>query len=195
MQLIFVTQNLNKIKEIKSLLPSKIRLFSLKDIGLENIEIEETGNSFAENAFIKARRVFEEIKLPVFAEDSGLVVPALNGAPGIYSARYAGENATDAMNNAKLLQELVDTQDRTAYFSTSIAYIDENNEQHLFEGKCYGSIAKTLKGKNGFGYDPLFIPDTYDKSFAELGELIKNKLSHRSVATKKFIAFLEEHYK
>ncbi|HLS70553.1 MAG TPA: RdgB/HAM1 family non-canonical purine NTP pyrophosphatase [Chitinophagaceae bacterium] len=195
MELVFVTQNSNKIKEIKSLLPSKINLLSIKDIGLGDLDIEETGNSFSENAIIKAMSVFEKRKIPVFAEDSGLVVPALKGAPGIYSARYAGANATDTMNNIKLLEEMLLIQNREAYFTTCIAFIDENSEQYLFEGRCYGSIAKNLTGKDGFGYDPLFIPDSYDKSFAELGESVKNQLSHRSIATKKFIAFLEEHYK
>lgn len=190
MELVFATSNQNKIKELQALLPKKIKLKSLADLQLDHIKLEETGSTFQENALQKAKAIYLKKGLPTFAEDSGLVVNSLDGAPGIYSARYAGKEATDQDNNKKLLESLKNKADRSAYFIAVIVLYD-GQEAHCFEGRCNGYIAMEAKGNEGFGYDPIFVPENFKQSFAELGLEKKNKISHRALALEKFREFLE----
>lgn len=193
MKLIFASSNKNKIKEIKSVLPSTISLSGLEDVGITN-EIPETGETIKENSFLKAKYVAEFLdgtNVSVFADDSGLEVDALNGAPGVYSARYAGQPKNDSANNAKLLSELKNSSNRKARFVTIITLV-YNNQIYYFEGEINGTIAFEPTGTTGFGYDPLFIPQGYNKTFAELGSEVKNKISHRAIAVKKLAEFLNK---
>ena len=160
-------------------------LLSLDDIGFEG-DIEENGTTFEENAMIKAKAVHDFCGLAVFADDSGICADALGGEPGIYSARYAGEDKNDRANIDKLIANLKDKSDKSGYFVCVVAYIDENGKQHLFRGECHGTIIDELRGENGFGYDPIFYLEEYGKTFAEIGEDVKNKISHRAVAMDKF---------
>lgn len=193
LQILIATKNSGKIKELEELLKNlPIKLRSLKDFP-RIIEPEETGETFSENAVLKARSYALQTGLFALADDSGLSVEALNGAPGVLSARYAGENATDNDRTNKLLQELKNTKDRRAEFVCAMAISDENGEiQHLAEGTCAGKIALTSGGTNGFGYDPVFIPDGFDQTFGELSAEIKQKISHRAQAIKKIIRFLRD---
>lgn len=195
MKIIFASANKNKIAEIKSLLHGKYEVLGLKEIGIEE-DIPEPGATIKENSFLKASYVLNFMKeqkmeaVPVFADDSGLEVTALNNAPGVYSARYAGEPKNDSNNNKKLLSALTDELNRDARFVTVITLI-MNNEIHYFEGEVKGQIIDEEKGNTGFGYDPLFVPKDYKKTFAELGSDIKNTISHRAMAIKKLLSFLE----
>ena len=152
-------------------------------------DIPETGSTIKENAILKAQYVFDNYKLDCFSEDTGLMIDALNGEPGIYSGRYAGEEKNDKKNIEKVLGNLKNKENRIARFITVIALILEGN-LYTFEGIVEGKIAKTPRGNKGFGYDPVFIPDGYNKSFAELGLDTKNKISHRAKAIKKLLEFL-----
>jgi XTP/dITP diphosphohydrolase len=191
-QLIFATHNKNKVFEAKAILKNAIDIVSLDEIGFHE-DIAETGTTFHENAAIKAKYISEKFKLPCFADDSGLEVEALNGAPGLYSARYAGIPKNDVNNNNLLLSELRSKTNRQARFITLIALIGFGDRIHYFEGIINGHITTALKGTNGFGYDPLFVPEGYIQTFAELGDTIKNELSHRALAIKKMSAFLNQH--
>lgn len=183
-KLYIATKNKGKVKEIQYVLKDAgIEVLSLAD-ALEIPDIPETGITFEENAFIKAKAVYDIIQAPVLADDSGLEVDHLNGAPGIYSARYAGEDASDEVNCVKLLSELNGVENRAAGFRCVLIMYD-GNEKMVFEGICRGSITYEPKGKNGFGYDPLFIPDGYEQTFAELDPAIKNNISHRGKALAK----------
>lgn len=188
MQLVFASNNLNKIKEIQSILKGSISLLSLSDIGCHE-EIPETADTIEGNAILKANYVTEKYGYDCFADDTGLEVKALNGAPGVYSARYAGEqkNADDNMN--KLLEALKDQADRSAQFKTVIA-LNIKGRQYLFTGIAKGEITFDKTGNHGFGYDPVFLPETYNETFAELSSEIKNKISHRAKATQQLIDFL-----
>lgn len=193
MKKIFIaSKNKGKINEIRSYLaPLAYEMFSLID--MPNIpDIEETGSTFEENAVIKAKAVFEVVKIPVLADDSGLEVDLLSGRPGVYSARYSGKDATDEKNNAKLILELGDAepQSRTARFKCVIALYDGMNER-FFDGVCEGKIAYNPAGSSGFGYDPLFIPEGYNLTFGELGPDVKNRISHRGKALESLRKFLE----
>jgi XTP/dITP diphosphohydrolase len=192
MKIIFASANKNKIKEIKALLPESFELLGLEDIGITE-DIPEPGTSIKENSFLKAQYVLHFFKnknetVAVFADDSGLEVEALDSAPGVYSARYAGIPKNDTNNNKKLLEELKLVTDRKARFVTVITLII-NGEVHYFEGEIKGTIAFEGRGNNGFGYDPLFIPQGYRSTFAELDAEVKNTISHRALAVKKLIAF------
>jgi XTP/dITP diphosphohydrolase len=192
MKIIFASANKNKIKEIKALLPESFELLGLEDIGITE-DIPEPGTSIKENSFLKAQYVLHFFKnknetVAVFADDSGLEVEALDSAPGVYSARYAGIPKNDTNNNKKLLEELKLVTDRKARFVTVITLII-NGEVHYFEGEIKGTIAFEGRGNNGFGYDPLFIPQGYRSTFAELDAEVKNTISHRANAVKKLIAF------
>ena len=192
MKIIFASANKNKIKEIKALLPESFELLGLADIGTTE-DIPEPGTSIKENSFLKAQYVLDFLKnkneiVAVFADDSGLEVDALNSAPGVYSARYAGVPKNDTNNNKKLLEELKLVTDRKARFVTVITLII-NGDVHCFEGEIKGTIAFEGRGMNGFGYDPLFIPQGYRSTFAELDAEVKNTISHRANAVKKLIAF------
>ena len=179
-KLVFVTNNNHKLAEAKAILNNKVEICSLKDIACFD-EIAETGSTLNENAEIKANYIFERFNCDTFADDTGLEVDALNGAPGVYSARYAGEDGNAAKNIEKLLKELKGEKNRKAQFRTVIALI-ENGKKHFFEGKIEGKIIEKQKGNGGFGYDSVFIPNGYDKTFAELAPEVKNSISHRAKA-------------
>ncbi|WP_424000526.1 non-canonical purine NTP diphosphatase [Maribacter sp. IgM3_T14_3] len=188
MKLVFATHNPNKLKEIQQLVPSYIELVSLDMIGCTT-DIPETATTLEGNAKIKADFITDTYQLPCFADDTGLIVDSLNGDPGVYSARYAGpENDTNA-NMDKLLANLADQQDRSAYFNTVIA-LNLNGKTHIFDGSIHGEIIETKKGNNGFGYDPIFKPNGYSETFAQLPLSIKNEISHRALAFKKLITYL-----
>lgn len=188
MELIFATGNPHKVTEVQYLLPKGIEIRTLHEIGI-NEEIPETGKTLEENALQKAEYVRKRLKGNVFAEDTGLEVKALHNAPGVYSARYAGPQHDSRANLLKLLKEMEGQKDRTARFRTVIALI-LNDEIHRFEGIVNGRIAEKASGKGGFGYDPVFIPVGFDRSFAELGDEVKSRISHRAQAMKKMISFL-----
>lgn len=189
MQLIFATHNKNKVKEVNSLMPGAINLLSLDDVNFTG-DIEETENTIEGNALLKTRVVYAKTGINCFADDSGLLVEALNGAPGVYSARYAGEHKSDEDNIQKLLHELSSSANRTAVFKTVMALIIDD-EQHLFEGVIKGTITHKKAGTNGFGYDPVFMPDGYSKTFAEMSFAEKSAISHRAIALNKMVAFLK----
>ena len=191
MKLVFATHNEQKFKEVEVLLPDYIELLSLSDINCHE-DIPETAETLEGNAKIKADYVTKKYGLPCFSDDTGLIVDALNGAPGVYSARYAGEqkNATD--NMAKVLAELEGVQNRTARFQTSIA-LNLNQETLFFEGAVEGKITTSVSGEKGFGYDPIFQPEGHQKTFAELSLEIKNQISHRGRAIQKLMAYLHQH--
>ena len=190
MQLLLCTGNPGKVTELRALLPGGMDLLSLTDAGLP-LDLPETGDSFAANALEKARFAFERTGLTCIADDSGLEVDALGGAPGVYSARYAGPAKKDADNIAKLLRELAGKDDRSARFRTVVALIDAEGE-HLFEGEVRGSITTEPRGTNGFGYDPVFLPEMSDLTFAELDAKMKNAIRHRGQAVWKLARFLSE---
>lgn len=190
MKLVFATHNLHKIRELQAMIPEGINLLSLADTGYTPT-IAETASSLEGNALIKAQTIFEHSGIPCFADDTGLFVDALNGAPGVRSARYAGERADAGANIKKLLGALSKQENRKAYFKTVIAFVDKTQIRY-FEGRIDGQIAGSPRGKEGFGYDPIFIPDGYDLSFAELPPLTKNKISHRALAFKSFNDYLKE---
>ncbi|MCQ2066136.1 MAG: non-canonical purine NTP diphosphatase [Bacteroidaceae bacterium] len=187
MKLVFATNNANKIGEVAAVLNKRFELMSLADIGC-TADIPETADTFAGNALQKARFVKEHFGLDCFADDTGLEVTALGGAPGVHSARYAGDHDSEA-NMRKLLAELEGKSDRSAQFRTVIALI-LNGEEHVFEGIVRGRISEEKRGTEGFGYDPLFIPEGYDESFAQLGMDIKNTISHRARAVAKLLEYL-----
>lgn len=184
-RLVLSTNNTHKVEEIKNILKGlPIEVLSKKDLGMANFEVEEDGDSLEENSTKKAKALAEKTEYMVMADDSGLFVDALDGAPGVYSSRYAGEEGNDKKNNLKLLKELKDVtlENRGASFFTVIALVTEEKEVFTVKGECKGYINFEAKGDNGFGYDPLFVPLGYDKTFAELGNDVKNKISHRAKA-------------
>jgi XTP/dITP diphosphohydrolase len=189
MKIVFASNNKNKILEIQSMLPESIEIVSLESIGCLE-EIPETSETIEGNAILKANYVTQKYGFDCFADDTGLEVEALNGEPGVYSARYAGEqrNADDNMN--KLLNELSDKTNRNAQFKTVIA-LNLKGKQHLFSGIASGEIIKDKIGLGGFGYDPIFKPTNYDETFAQLSLDVKNEISHRGKATKALLEFLQ----
>lgn len=192
MELIFATHNDHKVKEVAQMLPSYLTMKSLTDINFHD-EIDETGKTFEENALLKAKTIFEKTNKNIFADDSGLVIDALDGAPGVYSARYAG-TGKDTDNVAKALKELEGKTNRKAYF-ISIFCLILNGKEYFFEGKVNGTISTEILGEDGFGYDPIFIPDGYSKSFAQMTAEEKNNISHRGLAVKKLSDFLTKQNK
>ena len=208
MKIVFATNNAHKLQEVRHILGNKIEVLSLKDIGCDAV-IPETGTTLEENARQKAEFIWQHYHCSVFADDTGLEVEALGGAPGVYSARYAstapdgsliGESHDSEANMARLLHELGENNNRHARFRTVIALILKRNvcpcgctsikEEHLFEGIVNGEITRQRSGSEGFGYDPIFRPDGYDQTFAELGADIKDSISHRARATQKLCEFL-----
>ena len=193
-KLVFASNNAHKLEEIRAILGTQYEVKSLKDIGCE-VDIPETGSTFRENALQKATYVKEQFGFDCFADDSGLQVEALGGEPGVYSARYAVKNGVqvegnkDDANMNVLLEKLENEENRKACFRTSIALIFEG-ETHFFDGTVEGRIIREKRGNGGFGYDPIFIPDGYDKTFAELGNEVKNGISHRARAVAKLADFL-----
>lgn len=188
MNLVFASNNKNKIKEIQSILPETIKIMSLEEIGCFE-DIPETAATIEGNAILKADYVTRKYGYDCFADDTGLEVTALNGEPGVYSARYAGEQRDANDNMDKLLNALSDQSDRSAQFKTVIA-LNLNGAQHLFTGIAKGNITPNKTGNHGFGYDPIFQPENYTETFAELPSEIKNKISHRAKATQQLIDFL-----
>jgi len=178
-KIIFASKNKGKVKEVKHILSElDIQIISLLDIN-ESIDIEETGTTFEENAFIKAKKVYDKFKFPTIADDSGLVVEQLNGEPGVYSSRYAGEECDDQINNKKLLEELKKyPEPHPAKFVCAAIYYNDEKKIVSF-GEIKGRIIDKERGKNGFGYDPLFVPDGYSLTSAELDPAEKNSISHR----------------
>jgi len=188
MKLVFASNNKNKINEIQSILNGSIQLLSLEDIGCHE-EIPETANTIEGNAIMKANYVTEKYGYDCFADDTGLEVLSLNGEPGVYSARYAGEQKNADDNMDKLLSLLINKEDRSAQFKTVIA-LNIKSEKKLFTGIAKGTITLNKAGNHGFGYDPIFQPENYSETFAELSSAIKNKISHRAKATQQLIDFL-----
>ena len=206
MKIVFATNNKHKLEEIRSILGESIEVLSLKDIGCD-VDIPETGTTLEENALQKAQYIYDNYHLSVFADDTGLEVDALNGAPGVYSARYASMASNSSStshdseaNMARLLKELGENNNRHARFRTVIALIQKKDvcpcgctsikQIHKFEGIVEGEIIRERRGGEGFGYDPIFQPDGYDQTFAELGMEIKNHISHRARATQKLADYL-----
>ena len=185
MKLIFATHNQHKVKELKKLVPPSISILSLTDIKCYQ-EIEETGTTLEENAKIKATFIKYKYGLDCFADDSGLEIEALDGAPGVYSARYAGAAKNNEDNIKKVWEELNYKTNTKAQFRTVIA-ASFGKKIELFEGIVKGHIIFEKRGKGGFGYDPIFIPKGYDKTFAQLGDIVKNNISHRAIATQYFL--------
>ena len=190
MKLVFASNNKNKIQEIQALVPNTFQIVSLEDIGCFE-DIPETADTIEGNAILKANYVTEKYGYDCFADDTGLEVDALNGAPGVYSARYAGEQKDANDNMDKLLSELKDKSNRKANFKTVIA-LNLNGKQNLFTGIINGKIIKEKIGTNGFGYDPIFVADGFDKTFAELSMEEKSTISHRGIAVKELILFLQK---
>ena len=188
MEILLATHNQHKKEEIAQILGKNFQVKSLTDV--QNFEeIEENGTTFHENAKIKALYCYQKTGKASVGDDSGLVIPALDGRPGIFSARYAGKHDFEA-NMDKVLSEMKNVEDRRAYFVTVMCLVDEHGENY-FEGRVYGNIATERKGEKGFGYDPIFIPDGYEISFAEMKSEEKNRISHRFEAIKKFLSFLK----
>lgn len=190
-EVILASNNKNKLREFKEKLKKfDIDVISQKEVGFD-IDVEETGTTFTENAKIKAEAVYKLIQKPVIADDSGLEIDFLDGAPGVYSHRFAGADATDKDRINKVLKLMENVQDdqRTARFKCSICYIDSNGEEHIFEGCCEGKIAREELGNNNFGYDPIFLCG--DKTFAQMEQEEKNEISHRGLAMKKYLDFLK----
>ena len=187
-KIVFATNNAHKLQEVSEILEDKIQIMNLKDIHCEE-EIPETSDTIEGNAYQKANYIYEHYHVDCFADDTGLEVEALNGAPGVYSARYAGPQHNSKDNIRKLLTDMQDIENRNAQFRTAIVLI-LNGKMHLFEGTIKGTIIRSERGSGGFGYDSVFVPDGFEKTFAELGEEIKNKISHRAIATKKLVKFL-----
>lgn len=189
-KLVFATNNAHKLQEVSDILGDQIDLLSLKDINC-NTDIDETGITLEENASLKSSFVYNNFQIDCFADDTGLEVEALNGEPGVYSARYAGDNHDSEANMQKLLDNLNNKTNRKARFRTVISLIMDGKEL-FFEGIIEGEITKEKQGHSGFGYDPIFQPDGYHETFAELGEDIKNRISHRSIAVNKLCKYLRE---
>lgn len=189
LKLVFATNNRHKLEEVSHKIGDHFELLTLNDIGCTE-DIEETGATFEENAAIKSKYVYNKYHLNCFGDDSGLVIDALNGEPGVYSARYAGEHGNHAENIKKVLIKLDGVENRKARFVTVISLMWEG-EEYIFEGVVEGTIRNETTGNGGFGYDPIFQPDGYDITFAEMSMAEKNKISHRARATEKLISFLK----
>ena len=190
MKLVFATHNKNKLIEVKALLPHYIELLSLDDIGCTE-EIPETADTIEGNAILKAEHVRHRYGYDCFADDTGLEVDALGGEPGVFSARYAGEGKNDQANLTKLLDKLEGKKNRKAQFKTAIA-LNLNDNQNLFTGICKGEIIAEKRGDQGFGYDPVFVPQGFTKTFAEMSLNEKSEISHRGIAFKELITYLSK---
>lgn len=189
-KLVFATNNRHKLEEVSAMTGSTVKIVSLAEIGCHD-DIPETADTFQGNALQKAAYVYEHFGLPCFADDSGLEVDCLEGIPGVLSARYAGEHGNSEANIAKLLDAMKGSENRKADFKTVVALILPDGKTEFFEGRVDGVITMEKRGEGGFGYDPIFIPDGYDKTFAELGENIKNKISHRAKAIAALCEYLK----
>lgn len=185
---VFATNNAHKLEEVTAILGKRVELLSLKEIDCHK-DIPETADTLEGNALLKAQYIHENYQMDCFADDTGLEVEALNGEPGVYSARYAGDGHDAEANMLKLLRAMEGVENRKARFRTVFALIIDGKE-HLFEGVIKGEIIKTRRGNSGFGYDPVFVPEGYSQTFAEMGNELKNKISHRAIATNKLCKFL-----
>ena len=192
MKLVFATNNKHKLQEVRDIVGNRVEVLSLNDINCHD-DIPETADTLQGNALIKARHIYDKYGLNCFADDTGLEVEALDGAPGVYSARYAGEECNSEANMLKLLQNLTGKNNRNAQFRTVIALII-NGEEKLFNGIVKGIISNEKRGDSGFGYDPVFIPEGYTESFAQMSGEMKNSMSHRFRATQQLADFLKENY-
>jgi len=188
MKLLFATNNPNKLKEVQAKLP-KYEIVSLQELGITE-EIPETGSTLEENALIKARYLYQKFQLDCFADDTGLEIESLNNEPGVYTARYAGDEKSAEANMEKVLTKLKGKTNRKARFRTAIALIQGGNEK-IVEGIVYGKIIEEKRGNGGFGYDPIFVADGYDETFAQLSLNIKNKIGHRGLAVNELVEILE----
>ena len=188
-KLLFATNNPHKLREIREVAGGEFEIIGLKDVGFER-EIPETQDTIEANAVQKARYIYENVQIDCFADDTGLEIDALDGRPGVYSARYAGEGCSFDDNIEKVLRELDGSGDRNARFRCVVCLILEGSE-YLFEGRINGNITKERNGNGGFGYDPVFIPDGYDQTFAEMPPYLKNGISHRGRAVTKMMRFLD----
>lgn len=188
-KLVFATNNAHKTVEVREILAPTYEVLNLSDIGCD-VDIPETGDTFAENATLKSSYVVENYNIDCFADDSGLEVEALNNEPGIYSARYSGIK-NDKVNLELLLQKMQGVDNRKARFITVISLM-QDGQNHLFEGVINGTIRQEPAGNGGFGYDPVFVPEGYDVTFAEMDLALKNKISHRALAMQQLIAFLKD---
>ena len=191
MKLVFATNNLNKLKEVQEMLPSSIELLSLKDINCFD-EIEETETTLEGNAHLKADYITKKFGFNCFADDTGLEVESLDGKPGVYSARFAGEPSNSENNMQKLLVDLETKTNRKAQFRTAVS-LNINEKKFLFEGICKGEILRKKQGEKGFGYDPIFKPKGFNQSFAKMTSEEKNKISHRGIAVQKLVKFLSNY--
>lgn len=189
-KLVFATNNLHKLEEVAAILGDNIELLSLKDIHCD-VDIPETADTLEGNALLKSEYVYNNYGLDAFADDTGLEIEALNNEPGVYSARYAGEDKSSQANMLKVLDKLQGVENRKAQFRTVISLLLDG-KPYLFEGIIQGKIIEEKRGEAGFGYDPIFMPDGFDQTFAELGNEIKNKISHRAIAVNKLCEFLKE---
>ena len=190
MKLVFATNNLNKLKEVQEMLPSSIELLSLKDINCFD-EVDETETTLEGNAQLKADYITQKFGFNCFADDTGLEVKSLDGKPGVYSARFAGEPSNSEKNMQKLLVDLETKTNRKAQFRTAVS-LNINEKKFLFEGICTGEILTKKQGEKGFGYDPVFKPEGFNQSFAEMTSDEKNKISHRGIAIRKLVDFLSK---
>ncbi len=188
-ELVIASQNIHKVQEIRQMLPSSLKLKDLNELDFHE-EIPETGETLEENALIKAKRIFDEFGLPCIADDTGLEVDALEGRPGVYSARYAGEPANARNNMEKVLKEMEGKLLRTATFRTVIVLLD-GNEPKYFEGAVKGKISRVPSGEGGFGYDPIFYPECFNQSFSEMLPEEKNRISHRGRALEKLKEYFQ----
>lgn len=193
MQLVFASNNINKLEQVRLLLDND-KVLMPKDVGIEGFDVVEDGKTLKENAFKKANELYKLTKTKVFSDDTGLFVKALHNRPGIYAHRYAGEDATDKDNRDKLLSELKDKNNRDAYFLTVICFIDDDGKDYYFEGRLDGKISENELGDGGFGYDKLFYVEKYGKSLAQMEISFKNKISHRGLAMKEFKKYLDQRY-
>ena len=192
MKLVFATNNKHKLQEVRDIVGDRVEVLSLADIDCHD-DIPETADTLQGNALIKARHIYEKYGLDCFADDTGLEVEAIDGAPGVYSARYAGEECDSEANMRKLLENLTGKTNRNAQFRTVIALII-NGEEMFFNGIVKGTIATEKKGDSGFGYDPVFVPEGYSESFAQMSSEKKNSMSHRFRATQQLGDYLKENY-
>ena len=193
MQLVFASNNINKLEQVKLLLEND-KVVMPKDVGVENFDVVEDGITLKENAYKKAHELYKITKKKVFSDDTGLFVEDLDGRPGIYAHRYAGEDATDQDNRDKMLEELKDSNNRKAYFKTVICFIDDDGKDYYFEGRLDGEIADKELGDGGFGYDKIFYVEKYGKSLGQMEIDFKNQISHRGLAMKEFKKFLDKKY-
>lgn len=190
MKIVLATSNKDKVREIKEILGKSVDIYTTDDFDIEKFEVEEDGKTLKENAYKKAKSLYDILKIPTLADDTGLFVKSLNLRPGVYSHRYAGENPTYKDNRNKLLDELKESENRDAYFKTSVCFIDKDGKDYYFDGKIDGEISEKEYGDKDFGYDQIFRVKEIKKTFGQMTNEEKNLYSHRSLALEKFKKFL-----